>query len=156
MFVATHDSNSRASLNGQHKLMGYSSRRLHQPALVSQEQESATICTHTHHIWTIENWINTVWFESWFLLQHQDGRVRIFHKSLDPFSLVSTVLFADPNARCRRQAWNSKPDFNTDGPESPMITFRTRLEKPNIRKQQECEKAERTQSVPNGVSDEFM
>ncbi len=48
-----------------------------------------------HQNWTIEDWKNVVWSdESWFLLQHSDGRVRTWHKeheSTDPSCLVSTV-----------------------------------------------------------------
>ncbi len=45
--------------------------------------------------WTTEDWKNVAWSdESRFLLQHSDGRVRIWHKeheSMDPSCLVSTV-----------------------------------------------------------------
>ncbi len=48
-----------------------------------------------HQNWTIEDWKNVAWSdESRFLLQHSDGRVRIWHKeheSMDPSCLVSTV-----------------------------------------------------------------
>ncbi len=48
-----------------------------------------------HQNWTIEDWKNVAWSdESWFLLQHSDGRVRTWHKeheSTDPSCLVSTV-----------------------------------------------------------------
>ncbi len=51
--------------------------------------------TQDHQNWTIEDWKNVAWCdESRFLLQHSDGRVRIWHKeheSMDPSCLVSMV-----------------------------------------------------------------
>ncbi len=51
--------------------------------------------THDHQNWTIEDWKNIASSdESWFLLRHSDGRVRIWRKeyeSMDPSCLVSTV-----------------------------------------------------------------
>ncbi len=51
--------------------------------------------TQAHQNWTIEDWKNVAWSdESRFLLQHSDGRVRIWrkeHESMDPSRLVSTV-----------------------------------------------------------------
>ncbi len=48
-----------------------------------------------HQNWTIEDWKNNEWSdESWFLLRHSDGRVRIWrkeHERMDPSCLVSTV-----------------------------------------------------------------
>ncbi len=48
-----------------------------------------------HQNWTIEDWKNVAWSdESQFLLQHSDGRVRIWckeHESMDTSCLVSTV-----------------------------------------------------------------
>ncbi len=50
---------------------------------------------NSHQNWTIKDWKNVAWSdESWFLLQHSDGRVRIWrkeHESMYPSCLVSTV-----------------------------------------------------------------
>ncbi len=54
--------------------------------------------TLAHQNWTIEDWKNVAWSdEPRFLLQHSDGRVRIWrkeHESMDPSCLVSTVQAA--------------------------------------------------------------
>ncbi len=51
--------------------------------------------TQDNQNWTIEDWKNIASSdESWFLLRHSDGRVRIWRKeyeSMDPSCLVSTV-----------------------------------------------------------------
>ncbi len=48
-----------------------------------------------HPNWTIEDWKKVAWSdESWFLLRHSDGRVRIWckeHERMDPSGFVSTV-----------------------------------------------------------------
>ncbi len=76
------------------KQMGYSSRRPHRVPLLS-DKNRITKFTPDHQNWTIEDWKNVAWSnESWFMLRHSDGRVRICHKeyeSMDPSWLVSTV-----------------------------------------------------------------
>ncbi len=81
------------------KLMGYSSRRPHWVPLLSAKNRKRRIqFTQDHQNWTIEDWKNVAWSdESWFLLRHSDGRVRIWckeHESMDPSCLVSTVQAA--------------------------------------------------------------
>ncbi len=78
------------------KQMGSSSRRPHRVPLLSDKNKKRRIqFTQAHQNWTIEDWKNVAWSdESWFLLQHSDGRVRIWlkeHESMDPSCLVSTV-----------------------------------------------------------------
>ncbi|MDF4419820.1 hypothetical protein P3392_23745 [Vibrio parahaemolyticus] len=81
------------------KQMGYSSRRPHQVPLLSANNRKLRLqFTQAHQSWTIEDWKNIAWSdESGFLLQHSDGRVRIWceqHESMDPSCLVSTVQAA--------------------------------------------------------------
>ncbi len=78
------------------KQMGSSSRRPHRVLLLSAKNRTRRIqFTQDHQNWTIEDCKNVAWSdESWFLLQHSDGRVRIWrkeHESMDPSCLVSTV-----------------------------------------------------------------
>ncbi len=78
------------------KQMGGSSRRPHRVPLLSAKNSTRRIqFAQDHQNWTIEDWKNVVWSdESRFLLQHSDGRVRIWckeHESMDPSCLVSTV-----------------------------------------------------------------
>ncbi len=78
------------------KQMGYSSRRPHRvPRLSAKNRKRRLKFTQAHQNWTIEDWINVAWSDdSRFLLQHSDGRVRIWRKeyeSMDPSYLVSTV-----------------------------------------------------------------
>ncbi len=78
------------------KQMDYNSRRPHRVPLLSAKNRKGRLqFTQTHQNWTIEDWKNVAWSdESWFLLQHSDGRVRIClkeHESMDPSCLVSTV-----------------------------------------------------------------
>ncbi len=78
------------------KQMDSSSRRPHRVSLLSDKNRTRRIqFTQTHQNWTIEDWKNIAWSdESRFLLQHSDGRVRIWrkeHESMDPSCLVSTV-----------------------------------------------------------------
>ncbi len=78
------------------KQMDYSSRRPHRVPLLSAKNRTRRIqFTQAQENWTIEDWKNVAWFdESWFLLRHSDGRVRIWckgHESMDPSCLVSTV-----------------------------------------------------------------
>ncbi len=51
--------------------------------------------TKAHQNWTTEDWKKVAWSDdSWFLLRHSDGRVRIWrkeHESMNPSCLVSTV-----------------------------------------------------------------
>ncbi len=75
--------------------MGYSSRRPHWVPLLNRNRKRRLQFTPAHQNWTIEDWKNVAWSdESQFLLQHSDGRVRIWRKeneSMDPSCLVSTV-----------------------------------------------------------------
>ncbi len=78
------------------KQMGYSSRRPHRVPLLSAKNRKRRLrFAQDHQNWTIEDWKNVAWSdESRFLLQHSDGRVRIWykeHESMDPSCLVSTV-----------------------------------------------------------------
>ncbi len=70
------------------KQMGSSSRRPHRVPLLSAKNRTRRIkFTQDHQNWTIEDWKNVAWSdESWFLLKHSDGRVRIKrkeHESMD-------------------------------------------------------------------------
>ncbi len=76
--------------------MDYSRRRPHRVLLRSAKNRTRRIqFTQTHQNWTIEDCKNVAWSdESRFLLQHSDGRVRIWckvHERMDPSGLVSTV-----------------------------------------------------------------
>ncbi len=78
------------------KQMGNSSRRPHWvPLLPAKNRKWRLQFTQAHQNWTIEDWKNFAWSdESRFLLQHSDGRVRIWrkeHESMDPSCLASTV-----------------------------------------------------------------
>ncbi len=80
------------------KQMVYSSRRPHRVPLLSAKNRKWRLqFAQDHQNWTIEDWKNVVWSdESQCLLQHSDGRVRIWRKehgqeSMDPSCLVSTV-----------------------------------------------------------------
>ncbi len=78
------------------KQMGYSSRRPHRVPLLSAKNRKRRIqFIQDHQNLTIEDLKNVAWSdESRFLLQHSDGRVRIWckeHESMDPSCLVSTV-----------------------------------------------------------------
>ncbi len=71
------------------KQMGYSSRRPHRvPLLSAKNRKARQQFAQAHHNWTIEDWTNFACSdESWFLLQHSDGRVRIWrkeHESIHP------------------------------------------------------------------------
>lgn len=75
---------------------GYSSRRPHQvPLLWAKNRKLRLQFAWTHQNWPIEDWKKVAWSdESWFLLWHWDGQVRIWrkqHESMDPSCLVSTV-----------------------------------------------------------------
>ncbi len=81
------------------KQMGSSSRRPHRVPLLSAQNRTRRIqFTQAHQNWTIKDWKNVAWSdESRFLLQHSDGRVRIWckeHESMDLSCLVSTVQAA--------------------------------------------------------------
>ncbi len=81
------------------KQMVYSSRRPHRVPLLSAKNRKRRLqFAQAHQNWTIEDWKNVAWSdESRFLLQHSDGRVRIWrkeHESMDPSCLVSTVQAA--------------------------------------------------------------
>ncbi len=78
------------------KQMDYSSRRPHRVPLLSAKNRKRRLqFAQAHQNWTIEDCKNVAWSdESWFLLRHSDGRVRIWrkeHESMDPSCLVSTV-----------------------------------------------------------------
>ncbi len=77
------------------KQMGYSSRRLHRGPLLSAKNRKRRLqYAQVHQNWTIEDWKNAWSDMPRFLLQHSDGRVRIWrkeHESMDPSCLVSTV-----------------------------------------------------------------
>ncbi len=78
------------------KQMNYSSRRPHRVPLLSAKNRKRRLqFAQAHQNWTIEDWKNVAWSdESWFLLGHSDGRVRIWrkeHESMDPSCLVSPV-----------------------------------------------------------------
>ncbi len=64
-------------------------------ALSAKKRKRRLQFTQAHQNWTIEDWKNVAWSdESWFLLRHSDGRVRIWrkeHESMDPSCLVSVV-----------------------------------------------------------------
>ncbi len=78
------------------KMLGCSSRRPHRVPLLSAKNRKLRLqFAQDHQNWTIEDWKNMAWSdESWFLLRHSDGRVRIWrkeHESMDSSCLVSTV-----------------------------------------------------------------
>ncbi len=71
-------------------------RRSHWVPLLSAKNRKRRLqFAQAHQNWTIEDWKKVAWSdESWFLLRHSDGRVRIWrkeHESMDPSCLVSTV-----------------------------------------------------------------
>ncbi len=77
------------------KQMGSSSTRPHRVPLLSDKNRKRRIpFAQAHQNWTIEDWKNVAWSaESRFLLQHSDGRVRIWcneHESMDSSCLVSS------------------------------------------------------------------
>ncbi len=79
--------------------MGYSSRRPHRVLILSAKNRKRRLqYAQAHQNWKIEDWKNIAWSdESWFLLRHSDGRVRIWckeHESMDPSCLVSKVQAA--------------------------------------------------------------
>ncbi len=74
------------------KQMDHSSRRPYRVPLLSANNMKLRLrFIQAHQNWTIEDWKNVAWSdESRFLLQHSDGRVRIWHKeheSMDPWYL---------------------------------------------------------------------
>ncbi len=78
------------------KQMCYCSRRPHRVPLLSAKNRKRRLqFTQAHQNWTIEDWKNVAWSdESQFLLQHSDGRVRIWckeHENMGPSCLVSTI-----------------------------------------------------------------
>ncbi len=78
------------------KQMGYSSRRPHQvPLLSAKNMKRRLQFAQAPQNWKIDDWKNVAWSdESWFLLRHSDGRVRIWlkeHESMDPSCLISMV-----------------------------------------------------------------
>ncbi len=78
---------------------GSSSRRPHRVPLLSAKNRKRRLqFTQAHQNWTIEDWKTVAWSdESWFLLRHSDGRVRIWrkeHESIDTSCLASMVQAA--------------------------------------------------------------
>ncbi len=78
------------------KQMGSSSRRPHRVPLLSDKNSTRRIqFTQAHQNWTIEDCKNVARSdESWFLMWHSDGRVRIWrkeHESMDPSCLVESM-----------------------------------------------------------------
>ena len=76
--------------------MGYSSRRSHRLPLLSAKNRKLRLqFAQAYQNRTIEDWKHITWCDEYgFLLQHLDGRVRIWHQqheSMDPSCLVSTV-----------------------------------------------------------------
>ncbi len=74
------------------KKMGYSSRRPHRvPLLSAKNRKSRLQFTQAHQNWIIEDWKKVAWSdESQFLLQHSDGRVRIWckqHESMPAWTI---------------------------------------------------------------------
>ncbi len=81
------------------KQMGYSSRKPHRVPLLSAKNRKRRLqFGQAHQNCTIEDWKNVTWSdESRFLLQHSDGRVRIWlkeYEGMDPSYLVSKVQAA--------------------------------------------------------------
>ncbi len=79
--------------------MGYSSRKPHRVPLLSAKNRKRRLqFEQAHQNCTIEDWKNVTWSdESRFLLQHSDGRVRIWlkeYEGMDPSYLVSKVQAA--------------------------------------------------------------
>ncbi len=89
------------SLNAQHITSNPEADGLQQqkttpvPLLSAKNRKRRLQFAQAHQNWKIEDWKNVTWSdESRFLLQHSDGRVRIWrkeHESMDPSCLVSTV-----------------------------------------------------------------
>ncbi len=81
------------------KQMCYSSRRPHWVPLLSAKNRKRRLqFAQAHQNWTIEDWKNVAWSDqSRYLLQHLEGRARIWrkgHESMDSSCLVSTVQTA--------------------------------------------------------------
>ncbi len=76
------------------KQMGSRSRRPHRVPLLSAKNRTRRLqFTQTHQNWTIEDWKNVSWSdESWFLLRHSDGRVRIWRKEYESYSATSSSI----------------------------------------------------------------
>ncbi len=68
------------------------------PLLSAKNRKRRIQFTQAHQNCTIEDWKNVAWSdESWFLLRHSDGRIRIWckeHERMDLSFLVSTVQAA--------------------------------------------------------------
>ncbi len=102
------------------KQMGYSSRRPHRVPLLSAKNRKRRLqFTQAHQNWTIEDWKNVAWSdESWFLLPHSDGRVRIWrkeHESMDPSCLVSMVQAGGGGVMvCGIFSWHTLGPFSTN------------------------------------------
>jgi len=76
--------------------MGYNSRRPYRVPLISTTNRKKRLkFERAHQYWTVEDWKNVAWSdESWFLMRHSDGRVRIWRKqneNMDPSCFVTTV-----------------------------------------------------------------
>ncbi len=100
--------------------MGYSSRRSHRVPLRSAKNRKCRLqFTQAHQNWTIEDCKNVAWSdESWFLLQHSDGRVRIRckeYESMDPSWHVSTVQARGGGVIVWRTfSWQTLSPFSTN------------------------------------------
>jgi len=95
----------RASLNAQHiELQQQKTQGV--PLLSDKNRKLRLQFTQAQQNWTIENWKNIACSdESQFLLQHSDGRVRIWrkqHESMDPSCLVSMVQVGGGGVMCVR------------------------------------------------------
>ncbi len=102
------------------KQMSYSSRRPHRvPLLTAKNRKRRLQFAQAHQNWTTQYWKNVAWSdESRFLLQHSDGRGRIWrkeHESMDPSCLVSTVQAAGGGVMVRGIFY-----WNTLGPLVPI------------------------------------
>ncbi len=78
------------------KQMDSSSRRPHRVPLLSAKNRTRRLqFTQAQQNWTIEDCKKVAWSdESWFMLRHSDGAIRIWrkeHESMDPSCLVSMV-----------------------------------------------------------------
>lgn len=87
---------SECTMHWTLKWMGCNNRRPHWVPLLSATIRNTRLqWTQNHQTWTIKDWKNVIRFEElWFLLQHADGMVRIWHKqheSMDQSYLVSMV-----------------------------------------------------------------
>ncbi len=107
--ITTHYSQGMQNTISEHTtrrtvmLMGYSSRRPHRVLLSAKNRKRRLQFTQVHQNWTIEDWKNVAWSdESWFLLRHSDGRVRIWRKEHEGMDPSSDGYFQQDNAQCHK------------------------------------------------------